>query len=222
MSLRTSDVLESKRNHAHQVFRDRLLDGTLRAGSTLTQQELLDILGISLTPLRELLVLLEDCNLVEIRQRSGITITYPDVGFIRQNLQFRSILEVSAMPGFAADVDRGWVERQTNVHEAFRNGIGTCENVDLRTALEQIDRDFHDAIVRSLDNGILLKTYRRTMDNVALAQLVHRRNYSVPQISDTIEEHLTILDRIARGDGQGAVETLQAHFRASAHRIIGV
>ncbi|MBK8084216.1 MAG: GntR family transcriptional regulator [Devosia sp.] len=63
--------------------------GRLEAGMVVTQNELCDLLGLSLSPLRETLVLLEEFGLVEIKPRTGIRIVYPEVAFIRENYQFR-------------------------------------------------------------------------------------------------------------------------------------
>lgn len=213
---------EKKRDQAMELFRERLLDGTLRAGSTLTQQQLSKALGISLTPLRELLVLLEDYNLVEVRQRSGITITYPDIGFIRDNLQFRAILEMSAIRSFVASVDQAWVDEQIRIHRTLQETLVSGNGVVSPDFSAQTDRNFHLDIIKSMKNKALEKTYQRIVDNVALAQLVHRRNYSVAQICETIEEHLAVIDKIAARDSEGAATALQTHFRASTHRIIGV
>lgn len=213
---------EKKRDQAMELFRERLLDGTLRAGSTLTQQQLSKALGISLTPLRELLVLLEDYNLVEVRQRSGITITYPDIGFIRDNLQFRAILEMSAIRNFVASVDQTWIDEQIRIHRTLQQALISGNEVVTPDFSAQTDRNFHLAFIKSMKNKALEKTYQRIVDNVALAQLVHRRNYSVAQICETIEEHLAVIDKIAARDPEGAAAALQTHFRASTHRIIGV
>lgn len=222
MSGNIDDAPEKKRDQAKELFRKKLLDGTLRAGSTLTQQQLSDTLGISLTPLRELLVVLEDYSLVEVRQRSGITITYPDIGFIRDNLQFRAVLELSAIRDFVPIVDQAWIDDQTEIHETWLADLvsgakGVGQDFSART-----DRNFHFDIIKSFGNKTLEKTYQRIVDNVALAQLVHRRNYSVAQICQTVKEHLAIIEKIDDRDGEGAVSALQTHFRASTHRIIGV
>src|SRR5882724_11573257 len=66
-------------NEGYLRIRQALRDGTLQAGMTVTQSELCDLLKVSLSPLRETLVLLEEFGLVDIKPRAGIAIIYPDV-----------------------------------------------------------------------------------------------------------------------------------------------
>lgn len=220
-NISAEDAGEKKRTLARERFRLRLLDGTLKAGSTLTQNELANILGVSLTPLRELLVLLEDYRLIEVKQRAGITIIYPDVSFIRENLQFRTILELDAIESFALNADQSWVDEQVERHQSIRAELRDNPEAANRGSTETFDRPFHRAMIRSLGNETITTTYERIMDNVTLAQLVHRRRYSAEQITDTIDEHLIVLDKIAARDPDGARTALRAHFRSSTHRIIG-
>src|SRR5262245_45329268 len=74
-------------NEGYRRFRDAMQSGKLQAGMVVTQNELCDLLGLSLSPLRETLVLLEEFGLVEIKPRTGIRIVYPEVAFIRENYQ---------------------------------------------------------------------------------------------------------------------------------------
>ena len=212
---------DKKRDLAWQRFRKCLLDGTLRAGTTLTQNKLASILGISMTPLRELLVLLEDCQLLEVKQRTGITITYPDLAFIRENLQFRSILEFGAIDTFCLKVDQVWVDDQIELHNAIKADLAKAAPGPNQHSSETFDQPFHKALVDSLENETISRTFGRIMDNVTLAQLVHRKTYRADQITDTLNEHLVILDRINARDATGAKAALRSHFKFSTHRIIG-
>jgi len=59
-----------KQNEGYRRFRRALEEGTLKAGMNLTQSELCKLLDLSLSPLRETLVLLEAYGLVEIKRNS--------------------------------------------------------------------------------------------------------------------------------------------------------
>lgn len=102
-------MAEIRDNEGYRRFRVALQEGRLRAGMNVTQNELCDILGLSLSPLRETLVLLEEFGLVEIKPRTGIRIVYPEVAFIRENYQFRIMIETHAIRVFAASVSREWL-----------------------------------------------------------------------------------------------------------------
>ena len=62
-----SDVRQD--NEGYRRFREAMQAGKLQAGMVVTQNELCDLLGLSLSPLRQTLVLLEEFGLVEIKPR---------------------------------------------------------------------------------------------------------------------------------------------------------
>ena len=94
-------------NEGYRRFREALQSGKLEAGMVVTQHDLCELLGLSLSPLRETLVLLEEFGLVEIKPRTGIRIVYPEVAFIRENYQFRIMIEVYALRSLRGDGHRG-------------------------------------------------------------------------------------------------------------------
>ena len=97
-------------------------EGRLQPGMIVTQNELCAILGISLTPLRETLVLLEEFGLVEVKRRAGIQIVYPEVAFIRENYQFRSVIELHAIRAFLPRAGRQWLADMRARHQ----GVARC------------------------------------------------------------------------------------------------
>ena len=86
------------RNKNHlDTFVKAILSGDITLGGVIRQNELCEILDMSLSPLRELLVLLEELDLIEVKARSGFKIIYPDIDFMRENMQFRVIIETHAI-----------------------------------------------------------------------------------------------------------------------------
>lgn len=208
--------------HTHdgyRRFREALQTGKLEAGMVVTQNELCDLLGISLSPLRETLVLLEEFGLVEIKPRTGIRIVYPEVAFIRENYQFRIMIEVHALRSFGETVTEAWLSSMRDRHEACREllqGAGPFE--DAQSQIISLDRRMHREIVEALDNRAILATHMRLQENISMARRVHQRSVFRAQLVDTVNEHLKVLDCLERRDVGAAVEALEAHFRASTHR----
>jgi DNA-binding GntR family transcriptional regulator len=212
-------VPEIRDNEGYRRFRAALQDGRLRAGMTVTQNELCEILGLSLSPLRETLVLLEEFGLVDIRPRTGIRVVYPEVAFIRENYQFRVLIETAAIRAFVPGASRAWLEDMRARHVASRVEL---EGAELSNALQErflgLDRELHHCFVEALGNGAILRTHARLQDNIGMARRVHQRTHFRAQLLSTVDEHLKILDSIEARDPEGAVTSLEAHFRASTFR----
>ena len=196
-------------------------EGRLQPGMVVTQNELCAILGISLTPLRETLVLLEEFGLVEVKRRAGIQIVYPEVAFIRENYQFRSVIELHAIRAFLPRASRQWLADMRTRHYELR-GVASSDITppDLNRTFMTLDSDMHVSFVEALENRSISAAYARIMDNINLARQVHDRTALRTRILDSLGEHMTILDSIERGDAEGAVANLELHFRASAYRTV--
>lgn len=208
-------------NDGYNRFRGALRDGRLKAGMTLTQHEMAELLGMSLSPLRVTLVLLEDYGLVEIKPRSGIHIVYPGMPFIRENMQYRIMIEAFAMPIFIRSVTEEWQEDIRNRHKELQEELRIRSKLDANWALKStlLDRRFHGGIVAALSNDAIRRTYERVIDNMRLARQVHQSSPGKADYFDSIDEHMLILDAVEAGDTASAIAALEAHFRASTHRV---
>lgn len=215
-------TLGSRGNAGYAGFRAALLDGRLRPGATLTQAELCEILGMSLSPLRDTLTLLEADGLVTVRHRAGVTVLTPDVAFIRENFQFRSLIEREAMPQFVEVVADQWIADTIAAHERVRAVAGDRSQISqIEQSLRVLDWDFHGAIVAAAHNHLIAETHFRLQENLKLARVLNQDFASPSKAIDAIGEHLVILDRLSRRDADGAVDALEAHFRAAVHRVFG-
>ncbi|CDP52824.1 GntR family transcriptional regulator [Paradevosia shaoguanensis] len=210
---------ERQDNEGYRRFREAMHEGKLTPGMVVTQNELCDLLGISLSPLRETLVLLEEFGLVEIKPRTGIRIVYPEVAFIRENYQFRIMMEVFAMRAFAEVVKPEWLADMRKRHEDCRALlIADTPFEEARAVVVALDRQFHRNIVQSLDNRAILATHARVQDNLNMARRVHQSGFIRSQLISTMDEHLRVLESLEKRDTDGAIANLEAHFRASTHR----
>ena len=163
-TVKMSDVRHD--NEGYRRFREAMQSGKLQAGMVVTQNELCDLLGLSLSPLRDTLVLLEEFGLVEIKPRTGIRIVYPEIAFIRENFQFRIMIEVHALRAFGEAVTDEWLANMRARHEECRTELeanGSFDAVNARIAT--LDRQFHRDIVDALDNRAILETHHRLQEN---------------------------------------------------------
>jgi len=203
----------------YRRFRDALDSGALEPGTTLTQNDLCRILGLSLTPLRETLVLLQSHGLVDVRARTGIHIVYPDLAFIRENFQFRIMIEINALRIFAQTDIADWVMQMTTAHDRSTHELSEAGNIDAAIArFIATDRKFHADIVAVLNNRAISATHRRLQENIGMARLTHKRTPFRQQLLDTVDEHRRVLNALAAGKADLAILALDAHFRDSTHR----
>lgn len=204
-----------------EKFVQAILSGKIKVGEVVRQAELCEILGTSMSPLRELLVLLEELDLVEVKPRAGFKIIYPDLDFMRENMQFRVMIENHALAFFIDIVTDDWIEDQITRHHAALQGLETAEDLTAHNAfILNFDRDFHRTIVASMENKAITKAHEYTQTKLRIARQVHRR---VPprKINITaMQDHLTILDALKTRDLARVQKALDAHFTTSARNTL--
>ena len=208
-------------NAGYQAFFDALIEGRLQLGQTLTQDELCRILGISLSPMRETTTLLEAEGLITVRRKVGITIFYPDVKFVGNCFQFRGLLEKEGLRKFAQTVRRDWLDTIRAEHTAIINFVRQVNDLEAyRVPVKKIERRFHDTFVEAFDNDQIRVNYARLTQKMYLLRL-HNLNAVGPANTVTsMEEHVDIIDALAVGDVDGAVEALDRHLQGVLHRVL--
>jgi len=207
------------KDEGYQRFLRAMFDRKIAPGSTVTQTDLCKIMNMSVTPLRECLVLLEEYGLVEVRPRAGIRVVFPDISFFRENMQFRTMIETNALPNFVEKADIDFLESLRSSHEDCLSRISTGEDPErISVELYELDRILHTEIVKALHNQSISAAHTRLQDNIQLSRLVHVQLTYRISTTDTIEEHLLLIDAAIKGDSIAASAALKSHLRASTHR----
>lgn len=213
--LKLSDV-------AYQRFKESLFNHRLALGAVVSQAELVELLDVPLTPLRDAVHRLHAEGLVEVMPRSGIRILKPDMELIRHTYQLRTMLEREGIRRFAevcaaAEV-QDWMKRHAAVERALDDGM---DHVEAAALAQKVDDAFHHAVIGSLKNPIIDEVYRQTRDRVALIRLDRAYVLSPPLIRATMREHRAILEALAAHDRDAAARAMDEHLTHSLHRAMG-
>ncbi|MDB5541055.1 MAG: putative transcriptional regulator GntR family protein [Devosia sp.] len=208
-------------NAGYLAFFDALVEGRLKLGQTLTQDELCQVLGLSLSPMRETTTLLEAEGLITVRRKVGITIFYPDVKFVGNCFQFRGLLEREGLRKFARSVTPAWIATMRKDHEEIIEFVAGVNDIErYRIPVKELERRFHNTFIASYENDQIRVNYARLTQKMYLLRL-HNMNAVGPANTVTsMEEHLAIIDALGVGDVEGAVEGLDRHLQGVLHRVL--
>jgi DNA-binding GntR family transcriptional regulator len=208
-------------NPGYLAFVEALLDGRLKLGQTLKQEELCDILGISLSPFRETTTLLEAEGLVTVRRRIGLTIFYPDVKFVGNTFQLRGILEREGLAKFARSSGSAWVTKARADHEAIIEYVeAVADPAAYREPVRQLEWVFHSSFIAALENQQIAVIYERLHQKMFLLRLINPESVEPANTIKSMREHIVVLDALARRDAKGAVDALDSHLQGVLHRVL--
>ena len=205
-------------------LRERIMSGTLSAGSSLpSERELAVQLGVSRPVLREALRALAMIGVVEIRHGAGTLLRRPDASALGQFFAFTMMYDVPV----AEDVIQARVAVECQAARLASKRATVSDFESLRLALEQIestiddpesgaeaDYAFHSSLVASAHAPVLSALY------AALAEFLHRthlyRRRSIPLSKEfkayLVDDHRRILRALADGNEEQIDQALRRHF----------
>lgn len=190
------------------------MQGRLRPGQKIPEHDLANQLGVSRTPIREALRVLEQQHLVETRPKRGTFIRQIDDREVRDGLAVRVALEEVAVRQVVARLsDEEWrifIESASGIVAAMGEAIAEGDPV---TATE-LDVEFHTQLIDAADNIYLSSTWRL----VGLPTLVWspERELYPQELDDMIvgysQRHQDVLEALRTRDPEIASKAVRDHI----------
>ena len=149
-----------------------LFERRLPAGAFVSQNDLVELTGVPVAPLRDALRVLEADGILTIHPRAGIEFVKPGLELTRATYQFRGIVESAAVAVFAETAD------ETDMIEIERRHVEAVAAIEtggltpaLRDELERLEELLHNSIIASLRNELIDTSYRRIHNYVRILRL---------------------------------------------------
>lgn len=206
---------------AYERILENLFQRHLPVGAFVSQNDLVQLLGIPVAPLRDALRVLEAEGILTIHPRSGIQFVKPGLELTRSTYQFRGIIERAAVAVYAETADDAEL---TEIEERHRTVVASLEKDGLtdknREELEVLEHVLHHAIIRSLSNPLIETTYKRMHNYLRMVRL--DRKITVPIALRSLREHLAVIEACKARNVEAAVAAIVAHFNAALQRHMGM
>jgi DNA-binding GntR family transcriptional regulator len=197
--------------YVHRRVREAILEAELPPGETMSQVALADELGVSRTPLREALRMLQGEGLIEARPNRRVRVSPISASDLEELYALRVCVEAQAL--------RLAVPRMTSEH------IAVLEGCIAQMAHYAEERDMRRWLVPHAE-------YHRQLTNLAgerfaalLSQLFdHAERYRRLHLGHgpsawATADHREILDAVKAGDGQTASALLATHLSRTAFEV---
>jgi DNA-binding GntR family transcriptional regulator len=207
---------------AYQRILELLFDRRLPAGAFVSQNELVQLTGVPVAPVRDALRVLETEGILTIQPRSGIQFVKPGLELTKSTYQFRTILERAAVRVFSEIADDQTLAELKTTHEALRRRIDKEGLTEKAIAdLEQMESLLHNNVVGALGNPLIEISYKRIHNYLRLVRL-DRRRLTAPIALRSLREHMAIIDACRARDPDAAEAALVDHFTAALQRHMGL
>ena len=198
---------QSAKARAYQTLKEAIILLELPPGTPLTERNIAEQLGISKTPVREALLMLQRDGLVEQTDYRGTTVASLTLRDVLDVLEVRQALEGYAVRLAAQDFNR---TQFAELEEIIRKGSKALEDNDQAAAMQAVS-GFHDYIASHLKNERLKSVIDNLADHTARFRTLSAQ---IPEaIGRSTEEHWAILQAMEARDAQAAEMIVRQHLR---------
>lgn len=206
-------------------LREMIVSRALALGSRVPERDLADMLGVSRTPVRVALGILE---------AEGLVTGTPNCGFIVQEFSVEDVLSAfdvrGALEGLAARtaIERGLGRDAIDqLRACIAEGdalvnSGLCEAEDMRR-WSLTNQVFHNTIIQAAGLSTLGKVYdfmsrMPLVAPVAILFTTDRRDDALDRMIDAHSDHVHLLDAFQRGEAARAEYLMREHaYRSRDH-----
>lgn len=199
-----------------QQMQHAIVEGTIAAGSKISEPELAKQFQVSRSTLREALNRLEKCHLIERKANVGSRVVECSIDSLLEIYLVRESLEGMACRQAAINMTddeivdmQSMLKQHANAQE-LKDGLSYYQ--------EEGDLDFHYKVI--------LGSHNQQLINILLGQLYHLiRMYRIqfgmtsPRATRAFHEHSNIVQAIADRDGELAEILMRRHIAASRNNI---
>ncbi len=212
----------SLRAQAYDSFQQQIVEANIRPGQFVSQRELMQLLGMPLGAVRELIPRLEAEGLLKTVPQRGLQIAHVDLKLINNAFQLRRLLEREAASRFVttvSDADLAVIEQaHLNIVKRARKKIIDDELLNDATA---VDWGLHDLMIDTLGNELISEVYRINSLRVRLIRL-EGSTLSDAVLIPAMEEHLWFIEALKRRDAPAVIERLSHHIESAHRRVLGL
>ncbi|WDR04522.1 GntR family transcriptional regulator [Devosia rhodophyticola] len=196
----------SQTERAVTELKRKIMSNELAPGSNHLEGELAALLGLSRTPVREAMLMLEAHGLVEVRPRHGMRVLPISAADMEEIYQILTELESLAAYDLAAR--RPAIEELAPMRQAV-DDMEVALGSDDRVAWAEADNHFHEALVDLAGNRRLKSIVSTYSDQAHRARMItlHMR----PKPSKSNEDHRALLKAIEAGDAETARQIHRNH-----------
>ena len=190
------------------TLRKAILKGELQPGERLMEIALANRLGVSRTPVREAIRMLEHEGLVVMKPRRGAQVAKITEQELNDVLEVRKSLEMLAANKACERMTEEDMKAMRETGAEFRK-LALNPNCDL-TALTEADVAFHDTIYRGTRNRRLNQILANLREQMYRFRLEYLKDASIRE--SLVSEHEEIMKAVAGRDGEFAAGLIGEHI----------
>jgi DNA-binding GntR family transcriptional regulator len=204
------------RDIVFNTLREAILKGDIKPGERLMELQLASKLGVSRTPIREAIRMLEQEGLAVTIPRKGAEVAKMTLKDMEDVLEIREALDELAVRIACEKISEEQLEHLGDIKEQFENNTVAGDVKEIAAA----DVSFHDVIYEATDNPklvTLLNNLREQVYRYRVEYIKDPKNYPT-----LIKEHEAIVNGLKTRDKDAATLAMHEHVENQAVAVKAV
>lgn len=209
-------MIEKQLNYKYKVYekiKEDIITGVYSQGEILNERKLAESMGISRTPIREALQMLNIDGWVVNEVYKGAVVRTFDISYVMNVQKVRRALELLAIEDTIPNIDAQGIDELEDIIDRQERAL-TDYNP---TVFMRLDREFHEKIYSFSKNDVLLKLLSNINDIIRYFGIkvltVSERSIS------TLDEHKAVLDAIKQKNLDLAKKAMEHHMLMTSNAI---
>lgn len=222
-SLKETAELAPKRPLKEDIFDvlvEKIISGQYKPGTWLRQEDIASQLGVSMTPVREALDLLDAAGLAERVPYRGVRVPEPSHEDIAESYAARLLLEKAVSRAAALNREQAHVEALKRIVHQSRN----LTRLEDMPASRKLSGDFHFTVAEAAGNSTLTRVYKvaaNSFPDWMLYQAMFAHPEALEQsVREEYQEHLAIAEAIEAQDAALAEQRAEEHIVDIGRQIV--
>ena len=209
------DKVQSK-DYIYELIKSKIIKKELFPNSQIVESQLVEETGISRTPIREAIKLLNYEGIVTIIPNRGAFVSNPTPNEIKDVYECKKVLESAAIRLACENISD---EQINQLDKLLKLGIEAHANKDFYKFMKN-NEEFHMTIVKASKNMFYEKYVNELIvkSNVYLI-FYDRFMFTSVDDSEAIKGHIRMLDLLKANDIDGCVEAIETHNQITLDQL---
>lgn len=194
--------------NAYEGLRSKILDNIIKPGELISETAIAEELGISRTPVREAIRMLESEGIVETKNGIGTIVKIISFREMRDIFEVRKCLETIAIKTSINNISESEIEElldeYLDIKERFKKGVV------VEKEFTEIDMKVHNLIIGRCENEYVKTLFESINLMVKLYQFV--LYFNMESSRESIMQHINILNLMKDKDIDGLSRALSDHL----------
>ena len=197
------------RDLAYHTVRSRIITMELKPGDPLNDRELAEELGISRTPMREALILLNNAHMVAIKPQSGTHVAPIDLHLMELEQFSRYTLEKEILTRMCGRLTPEQEAGYRQLIEAYRVLEASPEEPDREMRLLELDNAFHR---RAFELCGMEHHFDHMLASLQHVERIRKFSLQTEENKSVWSSHTAILEALLHGSTDDVSEALESHL----------